>query len=381
MITKDTWTRNRIMKASLQRAAFLAFLGLTAASYGPFSATLYAPSVQEVGNEVTCQVVITNNHNADYYLLKRDTPLDDLTSHMFLVKNNENYDVNYDGFFFKLAKPTADDYVRVLGHSSVASTVVLSKAYSFYDPSIYSMKLHTQLLYTDSPYSAPLSQYLTSNTRHMFLLSSDQEPLWTEPENLRRKQALLQDISDSYFPAYAQAGYKSPTFAGAWPDDQKIATETAYNLAYSAAPESVKDITERPPLYKQWFGESSSTRQDKVKGVYNSITDAMNNHAYELDYYGDHCKPSEKKKFAYTAFDWRTIVFCYAYFHAKDTGCDSKAGTIIHEMSHSAGHTVDVPGYYGANQCEKLAKNDPDTAVTNADNYEYFSETGAFGPC
>jgi peptidyl-Lys metalloendopeptidase len=53
-------------------------------------------------------------------------------------------------------------------------------------------------------------------------------------------------------------------------------------------------------------------------------------------------------------------------------GHDSKAGTIIHELSHLVGGTGDKA--YGTVNCSALAKSNPGKAVRNADSYEYFAE-------
>ena len=59
----------------------------------------------------------------------------------------------------------------------------------------------------------------------------------------------------------------------------------------------------------------------------------------------------------------------------QDEDYNSKAGTIIHEVSHFVltGNTDDIT--YGVEHSKELAKNDPDKALTNADNFQYFSES------
>ena len=55
-------------------------------------------------------------------------------------------------------------------------------------------------------------------------------------------------------------------------------------------------------------------------------------------------------------------------------GTDSKAGTLVHEMSHFdivAGTEDHVYGQAGA---KSLAISDPARAVDNADSHEYFAE-------
>ena len=68
------------------------------------------------------------------------------------------------------------------------------------------------------------------------------------------------------------------------------------------------------------------------------------------------------------------IYFCGLFFSAPFTGTDSKAGVFVHELSHFniiAG-TDDV--VYGQANARELARSYPATAITNADNYEYFAE-------
>lgn len=61
-----------------------------------------------------------------------------------------------------------------------------------------------------------------------------------------------------------------------------------------------------------------------------------------------------------------------AFWKAKVKGSDSKAGTIIHELTHRLHGTSDH--VYGQEDAKILAKTEPDKATTNADNYEYFAE-------
>jgi peptidyl-Lys metalloendopeptidase len=68
------------------------------------------------------------------------------------------------------------------------------------------------------------------------------------------------------------------------------------------------------------------------------------------------------------------IYVCKVFWQAPLTGTDSKAGTLIHEMSHfdvTAGTDDFVYGQSGAIQ---LAITNPDNASMNADNHEYFAE-------
>jgi hypothetical protein len=59
---------------------------------------------------------------------------------------------------------------------------------------------------------------------------------------------------------------------------------------------------------------------------------------------------------------------------APRTGTDSRAGTLIHEVSHFnvVAGTDDI--VYGQAGAKSLAASDPNGAINNADNHEYFAE-------
>jgi peptidyl-Lys metalloendopeptidase len=73
-----------------------------------------------------------------------------------------------------------------------------------------------------------------------------------------------------------------------------------------------------------------------------------------------------------------TIYVCKAFWTAPATGTDSKAGTMVHEMSHFdiVANTDDV--VYGQAGAKNLANTNPNDAVRNADSHEYFAENTPF---
>lgn len=360
-------------------AALLSFLCFSVGASSPFSATLFAPSVQRLGDEVTCQVVITNNDDMDYLILKRGTPLEGLKSDMFsIMKDSVASNLPYDGFHFKRASPTEEDYFLIPKQSSVSSDLVLSQAYGLYDPSFYSIKLSTELQYTDSLQNAMKSQDLSSNTDHFLLLDNGRLPQLTEPEFLKIEEALIERHQSSPGLTDLQSDgdkCKPPEFSGSWPDNDKSATKKAYYRAFNVAGESSTAIDSNIDLFRDWFGKPSDDHVAKVtaKAVYNSITSVMSAYTYKLQYYGKYC---DQNDYAYTSYKSRTIVFCYKYLNdAGFTGYDTKFGTIIHEMARSASNVTSVGDYNTPAKCKRLAKFKPDKAINNSYNYEYFSES------
>ena len=351
------------MRSSLWLAALLlAVLSLSAVKGGPFTVSISTPRVQEMGEDVTCQAVITNDHDEDYYLLKRNTPLEKIRSHIYVVRKDMNTLVKYDGFFFKRGPPTEEEFILVPGKTSVSSNVVLSDAYSFNSPSVYSVQLDTQVLYSKSLTAAALSQPLSSNTRHFLLANTGKAPKLTQAEIIRRNK------KPNAASATAQQ-VNQPTFSGGWPAADRATALDAYNHAIQKMGDSFRAL-DRDASYREWFGAINNKRLYLVHRVYWDIPYYLVHSVIDFVYYGSHCRPGI---FAYTCHKCNHVSFCDAYFGAPLVGFNSKMGTIIHEFTHAIKETSDHK--YGMQNCRALATNNPDLAVDNADNYEYYSES------
>jgi peptidyl-Lys metalloendopeptidase len=68
------------------------------------------------------------------------------------------------------------------------------------------------------------------------------------------------------------------------------------------------------------------------------------------------------------------IFVCKAFWSAPNTGTDSRAGTLIHEMSHFNVVAATDDHVYGQSGAKSLAISDPAKAIDNADSHEYFAE-------
>lgn len=69
-----------------------------------------------------------------------------------------------------------------------------------------------------------------------------------------------------------------------------------------------------------------------------------------------------------------TIYLCNAFWSAPSTGTDSKAGTLVHEMSHFNVVASTDDWAYGQTAAKSLARSNPSRAIDNADSHEYFAE-------
>ena len=121
--------------------------------------------------------------------------------------------------------------------------------------------------------------------------------------------------------------------------------------------------------YRLWFGLPDNQRQLLVTNNFNKIYTALDTENIHFN-----CDCTEDI-FAYVyPSEHYNITLCNTFWEAEIAGSDSKSGTIIHEMTHFnvIGSTEDYK--YGTTDTLELAIDNPQQAVNNADNYEYFAE-------
>ena len=119
------------------------------------------------------------------------------------------------------------------------------------------------------------------------------------------------------------------------------------------------------PNYQRLFGTPTAARMAHVLQCYEMISDSLTKP------YTFHFTPQDV--FAYTYQGGPLEIWLGRdYFAAPLIGRDSKAGTLIHETSHIVCFTDDHT--YGYANAVALAASNPDLAIDNADNYEYFAE-------
>jgi peptidyl-Lys metalloendopeptidase len=72
-----------------------------------------------------------------------------------------------------------------------------------------------------------------------------------------------------------------------------------------------------------------------------------------------------------------TIYIDAAFFTAPRIGFDSRGGTLVHEMSHFTIISATKDRAYGVSNCLALARKSALDALTNADNFSYYTEDAA----
>jgi len=127
--------------------------------------------------------------------------------------------------------------------------------------------------------------------------------------------------------------------------------------------------------YVTWMGVCDSSRYSTVTSNFNRIS-SRHSSGYRVDCAGSSCS-ANVYAYVYPTDTNYNVYVCGAFWSAAAPTCraDSQPGTIIHELSHfnSVAATKDVT--YGQTNCQNLAKSNPASAITNADNHEYLSES------
>jgi len=296
----------------------------------------------------TVSIEFTNSAPYSLALLRWNLPFDDrFGSDSFHILHNGKL-VKYLGPKVKYAGPDAMDYVMIAANESVAVEVVLSNNYDFSKPGHYDMVFVADVLdyvteydFADIPHRreqfSPLKGIMTNSLR---IITTT--PL--EPENLL-----------------------APVPCSSSENNQinSAASSQKTMIGYSVQRINEGDSS----TYLVWFGTYTSSRWSTVR---NGMTNIADNSVvgYQCD--------NRQGVYAYVYPSDRThqIYLCGAFWPSKEVGdYDTKAGTLIHELSHFSDIVGTDDWVYGTVGARNLASTDPARAVDNADNFEYFSES------
>lgn len=303
--------------------------------------------------EVYIEMVVTNTNNFPVKLLKWYLPIEGYSSiaafeEPVFVVIFDNAPVEYIGPLVKRAEPTEEDIIALGAGESITGRVRLSGGYDFYATGNY--QVH---------YEIPLSRLIYDNAElkdSNGIVASDIVALSVEGRQLPEE------------PLMAVTG---PTSFSSCSSSQQTALTTARADASVYANNAVRYYTHNKKglRYKEWFGVYDATRYSTVSSHFTAIRNAVDTAALTFD-----CScTSSAYAYVYPNSPY-TIYLCNAYWTAPATGTDSKAGTIIHEMSHFTvvADTDDV--VYGQSGSRSLAISNPADAIRNADSHEYFAE-------
>jgi peptidyl-Lys metalloendopeptidase len=316
------------------------------------------------------EVTVTNTGEKAARVPRWELPSDFPETQQFRIIR-DGKPVAYEGRLVKRGAPVASDFVVLRPGQSFKVVVDLSSSYDLSATGTYEVEMSTRLQFAS----------LSGGAR---LQHANGVPMRLRSQNLR----LWVDGSDQLGARKQGNGKGKPggggggntvvggvSYAGC--STTQIDTLGDAIAAARGYSENAKNYMNGSlgQRYTTWFGTVSASRSNTVKQSFAKIDTAMDQGNGEITidcgcrqrYYA-YVYPNQHYK----------IYVCKAFWSAPLTGTDSKAGTLIHEMSHFdvVAGTDDV--VYGQSGARNLAISDPDAAIRNADSHEYFSENTPF---
>ena len=340
---RHSMLRGKYVPFALVIMLVLAMLvGTTGAGAAPKSALTATIAVDKAGfaasDAVLVNVTISNTGNKPAKVLKWFTPAEDVEEALFKV-SRDGAKVDYVGAHYKRPAPTGNDYINLKPGENFTRTVDLGL---YYD------------LTTSGSYELEYDADVTG-------VSSNKIQLAVEG----RAGAPLVDVVTPLAVTGSSSFNKCTTTQQS---DVVLARSNASTYAASAL-SYLNAHNSGTTRYTTWFGIFDSGRYSTVTSHYSAISNAMDAASMTFDC---GCK---KKYYAYVYPNQPyTIYLCSVFWTAPAIGTDSKAGTLIHEMSHFNVVASTDDWAYGQSAAKSLAISDPVKAIDNADSHEYFAE-------
>lgn len=305
-------------------------------------------------DDVVATVTITNDGARPFLLPRWQVPGARLEADLFAV-TRDGKPVNYLGILVKRPAATPADLVAIAPGGSISGSTELTRYYDMNDGGEYLVAYRLDLAVGDrlSELSAAAEE-----------LSSGAVALW--------RDAPVRAPVDWEAPA-AVPGPDSLSYTNCSSSQQSgVATAVNGATTYSTGAKTYLNshtYSTVGPRYTTWFGARNSSRFNTVTNHYVAIENAFVARPVVVD-----CGCTEN----YYAYVYPTqpykIYVCNAFWSAPNTGTDSRAGTLVHEMSHFNVVASTNDWAYGQTACRNLATRNAKKAVDNADSHEYFAE-------
>ena len=346
--------RSKLLSLALILAALIALLVSSVASAakgGPVVSLSITQSDFAAEEDVLVTVTIFNPTRHTMRILKWFTPAEGVEEALFAV-TRDGQKVRYLGPVYKRPPITGKDYITLKAGESLVQTVNLGEYYDLsvsgvyeiaYDVSSFNLYNEKGNVFKDNLQSDAISAKVTGRKK---------PPPPPDPEP------------------------GETVFSSCTEDQQAIlldARAAASNLAADSENYLLAGI--QGLRYTTWFGVYDAARYGTATTHFIAISDAMDNAGITFN-----CK-CKQPYFAYVyPSDPYKIYVCKVFWQVSLTGTDSQAGTLIHEMSHFDVVAATDDYVYGQTGAMELAITNPENAVNNADNHEYFAENTPYQP-
>jgi peptidyl-Lys metalloendopeptidase len=364
--------RNIVLATALVAAtgtAFAARQGAEPIVRNPLAISMLADSSSAQAFMGQVDFKITNNSRDVLKVPYWQLPGASEENKLFQVYRNGKA-ATYLGPMIKRPAPTESDYVVFQPYETKVFSVDLSKSYDMSETGEYTVSFASML----NGAKTGKGHRVADSMGRMASLKSATLKLWVDADNALK--ALKGDVSAKGKPGTGGSVVNGVTYVGCSSTQISGAgAGVAQARLYSENAKGYLNGNNQGPRYTTWMGAYTSTRYNTVTGNFVKIDSAMDQSGGQIKI---NCGCNQN----YYAYVYPTkpyeIFVCKAFWSASTSGTDSKAGTLIHEMSHFniVAGTDDV--VYGQSGAKSLAISNPDQAIQNADSHEYFAENTPF---
>ncbi len=345
-------------KLKVLAAAVLVGAAASAASAGLTARVSLDNTWLKPQDDLTATVVITNESNRVAYVPREIVPSALLTNNLFQVTRNGE-PVTYLGRLAKRMVPQPKDYIGIKPGGSIRGTTELTSHYDMADGGEYVVRFRADLMNTVR--MAELEGEELASTEVSVWRDAPVLGRVVEWERLAAQNAELRPGQEALSTANCTSS-RASTIASAFSSATSYSTAAKNYL-------NGKTYSTVGARYTSWFGAKNSSRFNTVKSHYSSIENAFLTKSVIVD-----CGCTDDYyAYVYSNQPYRIYV-CNAFWSAPTTGTDSKAGTLVHEMSHFNVVAGTDDWAYGQSACRSLASSNAKRAVDNADSHEYFAE-------
>jgi peptidyl-Lys metalloendopeptidase len=305
------------------------------------------------------QLTLANVGAASRHVLVYRTPLDGIDADILEVAR-DGEPVPYQGKLVKRGAPQADDFVEIAAGATLTVAFDPSEAYDMSLPGSYTVRYRAPALVAAMP---------------QVTLRMRAEPVELEHLESDAVTVALKGRGETPEDKLAAAGGKPSGGSTCSTTQQSLLATAAANatvisgkaLTYLQADPAADPLN----LYGTWFDASGALQLwSTVETHYANINAAFvaNQATFDCS-----CKKKTVYAYVYPTQPYK-IYLCGYYWNAPALGTDSKAGTLVHEMSHFNVTASTQDWVYGTAGAMNLAQTDVTKSTSNADNHEYFAE-------
>jgi peptidyl-Lys metalloendopeptidase len=362
--------RNTVLATALVAATGVALAARQDAVRNPLLVSMFADSSSAQSFMGTVEFKLTNNSAEVLRVPYWQLPGASGENKLFQVYRNGKA-ATYLGALVKRPAPTEADLVTFQPYETKLVSVDVAKSYDLGQTGQYTISFSSML---DGARTGTGRKLADANGRMAHLQSAPLK-LWVDGDSALRN--LKAGAGNKGKPG-GGGGTSSQGFNFVGCSSTQVTNASAGVVQARAYTENAKGYlagNNQGPRYTTWMGAYTSSRYNTVSGNFVKIDAAMDrtdnsvtiNCGCNQNYYA----------YVYPNRPYEIFV-CRAFWSAPTGGTDSKAGTLVHEMSHFdvVAGTDDV--VYGQTGAKNLAISDPNKAITNADSHEYFAENTPF---